>query len=615
MRNILLSIVLFSIALVCKAQTPVATDVPVPLKYEQRKMDSLEQVRFFRAKKYAAKTTTSGTVFDTTQWAHRIDTTWGPGLPSAQKLEVFNKFWGQIDSQYSGFTGLPHYNWDSIVTDMRAEITAGVSRGRFAGIATQLTSLLNDAHTRFADDDLYATPFFFGEPLLYGPTGNYGVCLTMLNDSSAMVYTAQPGNVLGLAPGDRVLGYNGIPWKTLLGVLARHKLPSNRMVGSTDSATLHRQIISVLSNFHLFDTLNIEKCDGTLINYPTSILVGAATPNNFCKEQMEVPGVHTMTYTDYFINNRVVTSGVISGTRIGYVALYDCSDYTGDSMFLAVQRLAEDSLVEGLIIDIRTNFGGSYFAFNRAFYYLSSGYFPWIGCAKRNDPTNHFTMDASYISPASYGTYDPDPAFFNKKIALLVGPGAVSAGDMMQVLFAHHPNLKSFGKPTAGAFGGLNSMAMPYTGYIASRQNGDFYKAEDDTRYLSHHNFPVDSIVWFERDKVCNNQDNILSTAIEWIHPSVTVQEVNSAVMSANIYPVPSTGPLNISITSPAATVATVTIYDMVGKRVVTQQFDISAGENKLKLSCGTNAANGSYLVQIDCAGQGTMIKKVVIAK
>ncbi len=586
----------------------------VPLKTLQRTLDSLQALSVSRMQ-LAGKTTASN--FDTTTFTARINSSWGAGLSTSEKLNVFDTYWKQIDSFYASFNGLPMYNWDSIVNAMRTEISGGVSKGRFAGIMGQLLGYLNDGHTHFFDLDLFSTSStFWGRPLFYGPSGSYGGCLTMLDDSSVMVYTAVPGNVLGLQPGDRILGYNGIPWKVLVPLLLRHQLPMGVSAYSTDSATWHRYMISVLGNFLMFDTLNIEKCDGTKVNFPTTIMTSAYTANNFCTEQMEVPGVKKMTYTDYYTNNKMVTWGVITGTGIGYVALYDCGDISGDSLLIPIKRLVEDSMVDGLILDIRTNFGGSLLTYRNAFHYLNNGNFAWMGWADRVSPTDRYTMDPSLAPPSAYGTTDTDPSYFDKKIALLVGPGAISAGDIMQILYTHHPQLKIIGKPTAGAFGSIRSITMPFSNFNASRQNGDFYRAEDNTFYLSHHNFPIDSFVWFNRTSVCNNEDNILNTAIRWIKPELGVNSTVSENADVRIYPNPSTGHFNILIKNAVAGSAQISLYDPMGTRIGSLTKDITPGDNKLRVDFSdTGLSSGTFILELRFNGSEPMRRKVTIIK
>jgi hypothetical protein len=609
----LISLILISIySISVFAQTSSNPNSRVPLKELQRTLDSLQLMNITQPK-LAAKTTAAN--FDTALLAARINSSWGAGLTTVEKLNVFDKYWKQIDSFYSSFTGLPMYNWDSITTAMRTEISGGVSKGRFAGIMGQLVRYLNDGHTHFYDMDLFSTSStFWGRPLLYGPSGDYGACLTMLNDSSAMVYSSLPGNVLGLQPGDRVLGYNNIPWKKLVPMLLRHQIPMGMAPYSTDSATWHRYITGVLSNFLMFDTLNIEKCDGTKINYPTTIMTSAYTPNNFCTEQIDIPGIKKMTYTDYFTNNKMVTWGVISGTGIGYVALYDCGDISGDSLLNPIKKLVEDSLVDGLIIDIRTNFGGSLLTYRDAFHYLNNGDFPWMGWAHRATTTDRYTMDPFTTPSTAYGTTDTHPNYFDKKIALLVGPGAVSAGDVMQILYTHHPKLKIIGKHTAGAFGAIQSIPMPYTNFNASRQNGDFYRAEDYNFYLSHHNFPIDSFVWFDRASVCNNKDNILNTAISWIKPELGVTDLLTSTLSAKIYPMPAAGNFNILLNTPVSGIVELNLYNSLGIMTAQTTSKVISGENKLNADY-SELMSGSYILEIKGSGMGTITKKIVVIK
>lgn len=323
-----------------------------------------------------------------------------------------------------------------------------------------------------------------------------------------------------------------------------------------------------------------------------------------------------MTYNEFYTNNRMITSGVITGTGIGYVALYDCGDISGDSLYYTVKTLVEDSLVDGLIIDIRTNFGGSILTFMKAFYYLSYGDFPWMGWANRFNTTDRYSMDPSVGLPYIYGDTDDDPNFFDKKVALLVGPGAVSAGDMMQVMYAHHPSLKIIGKPTAGAFGSYRNIPMPYSNYFASRQNGDCYRAEDNTFFLSHRNFPIDSFVWFNRASICNNEDNVLTTAIKWIKPDLSIRNLSVAPSTIKIYPNPSSGYFNIQINAPAAGSGQLKLYNSLGAVVAGMPINLADGDNKFKLDLtGLRLPTGSYMLELRSEGIGTMVKKVTIVE
>src|SRR5689334_132561 len=72
------------------------------------------------------------------KWQAAIDSTWGPGLPTDEKLQVFDTFWNTVDQQFAGFPGLD-IDWAALRVRYRPEIAAGVSRGRFAAIMGYLS--------------------------------------------------------------------------------------------------------------------------------------------------------------------------------------------------------------------------------------------------------------------------------------------------------------------------------------------------------------------------------------------------------------------------------------------------------------------------------------------
>jgi len=78
------------------------------------KLESLKRPRHYTAK----------------DWRALIDSVWGPGLPTATKLQIFDTFWSLIDREYAGFPYL-NVNWDSLKSLYRPEVAAGVSRAGF----------------------------------------------------------------------------------------------------------------------------------------------------------------------------------------------------------------------------------------------------------------------------------------------------------------------------------------------------------------------------------------------------------------------------------------------------------------------------------------------------
>ena len=55
------------------------------------------------------------------EWKYIVDTTWGDGMPTEDKLILFDSFWEAVDKYYAGFVDY-HVNWDSIKNHYRPEI-------------------------------------------------------------------------------------------------------------------------------------------------------------------------------------------------------------------------------------------------------------------------------------------------------------------------------------------------------------------------------------------------------------------------------------------------------------------------------------------------------------
>jgi hypothetical protein len=155
----------------------------------------------------------------TEDWAALIDATWDwdpqPGFP----LSLFDALWAAVDEEYGAFVNLD-VDLDAIRDRYRDEIAAGVSRGRYAAIFNQFAFALKDSHTYFIDGEVnwgtYPEP---GVPLFvvgaWLDNSRFGAGLTPLEDDTLLVYKALPDHVLGLEPGDIVLGYDGVPWYEL----------------------------------------------------------------------------------------------------------------------------------------------------------------------------------------------------------------------------------------------------------------------------------------------------------------------------------------------------------------------------------------------------------------
>jgi hypothetical protein len=490
-------------------------------------------------------------------WAAVIDSTWGPGLPTAEKLIIFDEAWNKINAEFAAFQGLD-INWDSLGTLYRNEIQDTVSRGRVAAIMNHLSLALHEIHTSIIDDPVMYTPPAPGVPLFYigsnlANTSRFGATLTPLPDSTALVIKSTINHPIGLEPGDIVLGYDGILWKNLYKELLNAQLPLHTLwgliaVASDLNSFTHMVLSDVGMNWHLFDTLDVVKYSiGDTLHFPTSSLAGQSE-FVWGNEQLPVPGVPwvyqgTANVMDPDDFGDAISWGIVDGTNIGYIYALQWTRNSTTPGFNVSQQFydAVDSLMnfyntDGLIIDIRQNYGGCW-QYQQGFSLLYNYTFRLFGFDKRyGDPNNHYQM-CPYTWPDQYLTTHGDPmTLFDRPIAVLIGPAAVSCGDMSALTIKTHPMARLFGKPTNGAFstypgeynlGGNADWTMKHT-------NSNCYLLDDPGNYLAHKAFIPDEEVWLTQEDVAKGEDTVVKRAIEWIQNLAHAYDVAVKMIYAN---------------------------------------------------------------------------------
>jgi len=464
-------------------------------------------------------------------WKQVIDETWGPGLSTSEKLAIFDRAWNAIDQGYGAFVNLD-VNLDSLRNLYRPEIEAGVSRGRFAAIMNYFSFALKDAHTFIADVPVtwgtYPVP---GSPLFVigSSTDNdyFGACLTPLPDSSLLVYKVVPNHRLGLMPGDIVLGYDGISWKELYQQLWEAQLPVHAVTwGSYDESMAHILLQSAGMNWHLFDTIDIVKYStGDTLHLSTSPMQ-YQRGNIWGNEQLPVPGVPMPNFwtQDY------ISWGIVSGTQIGYiyVASWHWEDQyqISEQFYDAIYNLMSNYETKGMIIDFRLNYGGDMREAHNGYTLLFNTPFAEVAFDMRGDPNDHLDMVPSTTHPNHLWTFQGDPnTFYDKPIAVLTGPNAVSNGDWESLRTQFHPMVRTFGKSTNGAFTTSDYPDLGHPDWFFTKATGSGYLI-DGHIYLAHTGAEIDEEVGLTQEDVAKGEDTVVKAAMQWIQNSVFAHDV-----------------------------------------------------------------------------------------
>ncbi|MBC8319831.1 MAG: T9SS type A sorting domain-containing protein [Bacteroidetes bacterium] len=592
-----------------------------PMKGQELSTEALENAPYFFSKQFSKQTLPIGYIkkspghLSKSNWNAIIDSTWGPGLPVDEKLEIFDLFWQTIDAEFACFQDLI-VNWNSLDSLYRSEIEDTVSRGRFAAIMNHLAMALKESHTNCEDKSVCNyTSSAPGVPLLWvgawGDNGHFGAGLTPLADSSLLVYKAIADHPLGLVPGDIVLGYDGVPWKILYQDLLAAQLPIHGWWwGSSESSYLHSWLISCGLNWHLFDTIDIYKYgSGNTIHLSTSPLAELDTVF-FCTEQMDVSGVPM---PDYY-NEQLFNYGIIDGTQIAYIYSWGWFWDAEDEFYNAVDDIMNNYETTGLIIDFRMNYGGNMFLSNPGLSLLFNTIDTTIGVARRSDPNNHFAM-APYTPPSAYIIPGDSLIYYDKPIAVLTGPGAISSGDQVALRMKFHPRSRFFGKSTATAFNGPTVLDLGKGAWYCRYARGDAYLVTEPENYLTHDEFEVDVDVWHNPDDVALEIDAVVQAAVSWIDSIVVdISESNRALPMINIlkcYPNPFSTSTTIEYIRTKQGNTYITIFNHLGKIVERVELGISQVGKQQYLWYSSDLPNGIYFVQVR-AGQEVATRKIV---
>ena len=572
-------------------------------------------------------------------WRSAVDDHWGGGHPADVQLAVFDAVWTRADTAFAAFASAP-VDWDAQRARYRPEVAEGVSRGRFAAILNHLALSLRETHTAALDTLVNrATDPAPGVPLLVGAirgdNGHFGACLTPLPDGTLLVYDAVPGHPLGLAVGDVVVGYDGTPWRDLYPALLAAELPiwlrdeaangdppwSRSLWGAAPSAFEHGWLAAAGLNWHLFDRIDVRRRDGALDSRPVSPLADAALSIR-CTEQLPVPGV-PFPVPDWHEGDRppdagtYVSSGVVEGTRIGYV--YVWSWYWGhvrDDFRRAVEAFVGDPTVRGLVVDFRFNHGGFPFHGDDGFALLFDERVETLEMVHRADRDDRLALVRTPGQPAGPLVVPGDPATsFDRPIAILTGPGAYSAGDFNAVRLRYHPRARTFGASTGAAFTPALSVRLPdeFSAWVAFL-NARRVDAPD--ALLVHAEQTPDEPVWLAPDDVVRGEDTVVRRALDWIDAAATSEEAEPLAdgPSVSVAPNPVVGSGVVTVSLDVAAAAHVALYDALGREVVTvADRDLGPGEHRWPLRTD-GLASGVYLLRVR-AGDRAAVRRVTVLR
>ena len=457
------------------------------------------------------------------EWQWIVDSTWGPGVSTSQKIQIFNTYANFIQTRFALFHRL-NLDWDSLRTFWRSKITDSTSNGALHQIMSHLAWSLKDGHSASWNVAISYMPLNPGTPLFLIPSyaimnvSHFGASLTANSEGEIFVFKTIANHPLGLEPGDVIVGYEGVKWIDIVEELMDFHIPIFGASSTNEEARNHDLLISAGMNWHMFSTIDIIKhSTGDTLNLTLEPMRQIFPEDLVFAEQMDILGVPKPDYGQL----EPGSYGIIENQNIGYIYIYN--HMTGlktiNQIFLeAVQNLYN---TDGLIIDLRSDVGGYLdMDLNGGLDLLFNKKITELKYVIRCNGSDLYSL--CYAN--SWFNITPNPqTFFQKPIAILIGPKCMSMGDFTAHRLKSFPNGKFFGRTSSGALGitdgyyDVPGLPGNYAGWVFYTQVGDSYHPNTPYQYLSGKDFPVDEEIWLTKEDVANGYDTVVEEAVSWI--------------------------------------------------------------------------------------------------
>lgn len=251
----------------------------------------------------------------------------------------------------------------------------------------------------------------------------------------------------------------------------------------------------------------------------------------------------------------------------------------------------------GFIIDYRINYGGTLDFEYKTYKLLFNETVYTIGYDERTDPEDHFGMtQSSWATPYNLRVPGNPNSYYDKPIAILIGPGTVSAGDVESVRMSFHPMVRFFGKPSSGAFTISRYPDLGHPDWFCYLAIGSAYLVSNH-EYLCHTGVNVDEDVWLSQEGVVSGVDDVAEAAINWINGYTGINNLEQK-SATEIYPVPTNDFITLNLKGAILKECKLQIFDISGKKLFYKLINPSQNQQTFTIDIN-NFSQGLYFLKI----------------
>jgi len=556
-------------------------------------------------------------------WQQIIDEVWGPGDPLETKQSIFNMYADRLEALYPLFEG-SGLDWDSLRVATYESITDSTSKGAFSAIMAHFAYSFRELHTRMWDLQLENTIPLPGVPIYFlnaFDVRHFGASLTTQDDGSIVVVDVVQPHPLELEPGDIILGFEGIAWEILTEELFYSGIPLGGWYGSTDESIHYMKMTNAGMNWHLFNSIDVVKfSSGDTLNLSLDVMATYYAPELIINTpQLPIAGVPEPNVNPSDTHSGV-TYGTVEGTNFGYIYVTK-HNYVGvdDDFGDAVSALWDS---DGLIIDLRWNSGGYQQLFQGMAQLFDFNFRP-LHILMRCNETDLEDLCLSNF-PYWFNWNENDPAtYYDKPIAVLIGPNAQSFGDIFARTMTFHPEARFFGRPTNGAFAGqLSSNALEIEGWHVTAADFTMSDTTTSTESRARRAVEPDEEIWLTAADIANGYDTVVERALAWMSEPQSIDETTSEQPTGFNLSQNFPNPFNPSTTIPfqldTPGQIQLSIFDVTGAEVFTySRAHLPAGRHDLLWEAmgntGETLETGIYFCRLSMAGEQETIKMLLL--